>query len=269
MTGTEIQEQELKDIIAQSIDESVDKALQKYGKQPRIRRRFFIKNWISLLIAIVLVAAIVAAGVYLANRSDANKAVAPVEDHDLTLENNGIFGFTVADFEEPILGKAMRQRLLIVEEQEVYVNTTITEAGMFNWGVFNKQQAIVIHGTGQYTIDLTQITADDISLNEDTYELTIRIPHAVLHGTIFDPAKTEIGDPQNGWLAFGSIKMDMKQNQEFEVTAKGQLTDKLSEAERFEEADRFAKLSAYETFQPIVKTVSPAYKVIIEFQEGQ
>ncbi|OUM21747.1 DUF4230 domain-containing protein [Butyricicoccus porcorum] len=116
------------------------------------------------------------------------------------------------------------------------------------------------------TIDLTQITADDISLNEDTYELTIRIPHAVLYKTIFDPSKTEIGDAQNGWLAFGSIKLDAEQQKEFEVTAEQELKTRLSEKECLEEADRFAKLSAYETYQPIVKTISPAYKVIIEFQ---
>lgn len=260
MTETAIHE-ELQNIIEKSVDQSVDRAFKKYGKISR-RPRFSLRGLISLLVLLALIGT----GVYVYQRSQASDAVAPVEDHDLTLENNGIFGFTVADFEEPILGEATRQRLLIVEEQEVYVNTTITDTGLFHWGVFNKQQALTIHGTGQYTIDLTQITADDISLNEDTYELTIRIPHAVLYKTIFDPSKTEIGDAQNGWLAFGSIKLDAEQQKEFEVAAEQELKTRLSEKECLEEADRFAKLSAYETYQPIVKTISPAYKVIIEFQ---
>lgn len=190
----------------------------------------------------------------------------PIENHDLTLDNNGIFGFTVADFKEPILGESTRQKLLIVEEQEVYVNTSITETGLFSWGIFNKEQALTIHGMGQYTIDLSKITSDDIRLDERTYELTIQIPHATLHNVDFDPEKTEIGDTKKGWLAFGSIKLDQEQQKQFEMEANKKLKDKLSEAERFEEADRFAKLSAYEVYQPVVRSISPAYKVVIEFK---
>lgn len=253
------EEQRLKSIIEESVDESVARAFKKYGKRSR-----FLS--IRGLAALVLILALICVGAYCLVRGNANDPIAPVGNHDLTLENNGIFGFTVADFEEPILGEAMRQRLLIVEEQEAYVNTTIADTGFLNWSIFNKQQALTIHGTGQYTIDLTQISADDISLNEDTYELTICIPHAALHETIFDPSKTEVGDTQNGWLAFGSIKMTAEQQKQFEVTANEKLEAKLSEESCLEEADRFAKLSAYETYQPIVKTVSPVYKVIIEFQ---
>lgn len=146
------------------------------------------------------------------------------------------------------------------------MNTTITDTGLFNWGIFNKQQVLTIHGTGQYTIDLTEITRQDIHLDEETYELTIRIPHAELHQVTFDPTKTEIGDAQNGWLAFGSIKLDAEQNKQFEVEANEKLKARLNESGRFEEADRFAKLAAYETYQPIVRAISPVYKVVIEFQ---
>lgn len=261
MKENEIQEQELRNMIEQSVDESVNRAFKKYGRFARLPR-FSLRGIVSLIVLVALIMA----GVYLHERSKANETVAPVEDHDLTLENDGIFGFTAADFEEPILGEATRQRLLIVEEQEVYVNTTITDTGLFNWGIFNKQQVFTIHGTGQYTIDLTKITRQDIYLDEDTYELTIKIPHAELHQVTFDPTKTEIGDAQNGWLAFGSIKLDAEQNKQFEVEANEKLKARLNESERFEEADRFAKLAAYEIYQPIVRTISPVYKVVIEFQ---
>ena len=263
MIGNEVQEQALKSLIEKSVDESVDRAFKKHGQTSRILPP--IRSIISFLIILVLVGTIV---FWFARKGidDPNEQVAPVEDHDLTLENNGIFGFTVADFEEAILGEATQQHLLIVEEQEVYVNTVITDTGLFNWGVFNKQQALTIHGTGQYTIDLTEISSDDISLNEETYEITVRMPHAELHQTIFDPSETAGGDAQNGWLAFGSIKMDVEQQKEFEVTANEELKTKLSESECFEEADRFAKLSAYEVFQPIISEISPAYKIVIDFQ---
>jgi len=254
------EEQELKSIIVKSVDESVDRAFKKYRKNSR----FSIS--IRGLIFLLVVLALVVAGVFWLSRKNANGPVSPVAGHDLTLENNGIFGFTVVDFQKPILGEATRQRLLIVEEQAVYVNADFTDTGFLNWDVFNKQQTLTIHGIGQYTIDLTQVAADDISLNEDTYELTIRIPHAVLHKTIFDPDGTKVGDTQRGWLAFGEIKQTAEQQKKFEVSAKKKLESKLSEEACLKEADRFAKLSAYETYQPIVKTISPAYKVVIEFQ---
>lgn len=263
MESTEIRDRELKYLIEDSVDESVERAFRRYGRAARGPRITF-----GGILSIFLLLVIVAGGVYWYKNNKAGEPVASVEDHDLTLENNGIFGFTVADFQEPVLGEAVRQKLLIVEEKEVYVNTTITETGLFNWGVFNKQQALTIHGTGQYTIDLSEIKATDISLDEDTYELTIRIPHAELNNVSFDPSKTEVGDSQNGWLAFGDIKLTAEQQKEFEVKADEELTTKLSEEARFTEADRFARLSAYEVYQPIVRMVSPAYKVVIEFKES-
>ena len=263
MESTEIRDRELKYLIEDSVDESVERAFRKYGRTGRGPRITF-----SGVLSVFLLLVIAAGGVYWYKHNKASEPVTPVENHDLTLENNGIFGFTAADFQEPILGEATRQRLLIVEEQEVYVNTTITETGFLNWGVFNKQQPLTIHGTGEYTVDLAEIEPSDIVLNEDTYELTISIPHAELHNVDFDPGKTEVGDAQNGWLAFGDIKLTAEQQKEFEVRAKEELTTKLSEDKCYEEADRFAKLSTYETYQAIVKTVSPAYKVVIQFKDA-
>ncbi len=254
MSRENISSEELKCII----DESVEKAFKKYGK-----KGLSIK---LLLIGVFLIIGLIVCIFFIQKRNTSEK-VQPVENHDLTLENNGILGFTAADFEEAILGETTRQKLLIVEEQEAYVNTTITDTGLFNLGFFNREQALTIHGTGQYTIDLTQITPENIQLNEETYELTIQIPHAVLHNTSFDPGKTEIGDTKNGWLAFGDIELNQEQHKQFETEAVQKLQEKLNERERFEEADRFAKLSAYETYQPVVKSVSPAYKVVIVFQE--
>lgn len=218
------------------------------------------------MISIVVIASLVCGFCYWQGRKSVDKPVTPIEDQDLTLENDGIFGFKAADFEEAILGQAKKEQMLIVEEREVSVNTTITDTGFLNWGVFNKEQALTIYGTGQYTIDLSKISKKDIQFNKETCELTVHIPHAELHDVHFDPEKTEIGDATKGWLSFGSIKFDLEQQKQFEITAEEKLTEKLKEKERMEEADRFAKLSAYETYQPIVKAISPVYTVVIEFQ---
>lgn len=218
------------------------------------------------ILSLVVAASLLCGFCYWQGKKSVDKPVTPIENQDLTLENDGIFGFQAADFEEPILGAAKKEQLLIVEEREVAVNTTITDTGFLNLGVFNKEQALTIYGTGQYTIDLSKISKKDIQLNKETCELTVHIPHAELHDVHFDPEKTEIGDTTKGWFSFGSIKFDLEQQKQFEVTAEEKLAEKLNEKERLEEADRFAKLSAYETYLPIVKAISPAYTVVIEFQ---
>ncbi len=250
----------LRRMIEESVDDSVNRAFKKYGKSYSGRGRLGKTAGIILLAVIVI-------GGFFWWQSRHNIEVAQLADHDLTLENNGIFGYTAVDFEDVILGEATRQKLLIVEEQEASVNTTSTDTGFMNWKIFSKQQILTIHGTGQYTIDISQISADDISLDEESYELTIVIPHAELHNTTFNPSETEIGDTKRGWLAFGDISLTAEQNKEFETKAVSLLKEELSKEECLEEADRFAKLSAYETYQPLVDTISTAYKVIIEFAD--
>lgn len=260
MTDTELQEKQIKYLIEDSVDESVERAFKKYGRR-------FGGNGFSLSNLVFVLMLLVALGfaVNWYQKTQAGNQIAPIEEHDLTLENDGVFGFTAADFQEAVVGKGARERLLVVEERDVYVNTTITESGFMNWGVFNKTQTLTIHGTGIYTVDLTQIHNSDITLDDNTYELTISIPHAQLHKVVFDPSKTEIGDTQSGWLAFGDIKLTAEQEKAFETTAVEKLREKLSEDDCLKEADRFAKLSAYEMYLPIIKNVSPAYGVVVEF----
>ena len=189
--------------------------------------------------------------------------ITPVEDHDVTLDNNGILGFTAADFEEAVLGKSQMQQLLIVDEQEVSVTSIITQAGLFNWDITSKTINETIYGTGTYTVDLSQITRDDIIFDKDLYTVIIHVPYPELHAVTFDPEKTQIGDMKKGWLAFGDIKLTPEEQKEFETAAVAKLTARLNEQECFDTAARFARLAAYELYQPVISAVSPAYKVTI------
>lgn len=197
-------EEKLRRIIEESVDESVNKAFRKY------RIGLAARGIAKRIIVLIVVICIVIIGVLYWQSTHRKIETKAVEDYDLTLENNGIFGFTAVDFEEAILGEATRQQLLIVEEQDVSINTTITDAGFLALGIFSKEQVLTIHGYGQYTIDLSEISADDISLDEDTFEVTIRIPHAELHDTVFNPDETEIGDVDRGVAGFWRTLTDCR-----------------------------------------------------------
>lgn len=252
----------LPELIDEAVDRSVDKAFRKYEKKHR-RWRFHLKPLIWLIV-IVVVACVVGTGVYKI-RHPKNTETVSVDGHDLTLTNNGIFGHKVVDFEKPILGEAEQKKLLIVEERSASVNTTVSDNGFLNLGIFSKNQVLTLHGTGTYTVDLTKITSKDISLKD--YVLTVKIPHAELHSINFDPTQTEIGDTEHGWLAFGSIQFTAEQMKKFETKGTEQLKAVLGTEDSLSEADRFAKLTVTETLQPIVEEVSPVYRVQVEFQD--
>ncbi len=253
-------QKQLEDVIRETIQESISESIGKMNKKRK--KSGIVKILIELGIVALAIAGL---------NQWWNKTLGPqlknVEAYDTTLANHGIFGFKAVDFEEAILGYSSREKLLIVEEQEASVNATIANAGFMNLSVFNKQQILTIHGMGQYTVDLSDLTSEDVTLNEDTFEVTIRIPHTELHQVSFDPEKTEVGDTSKGWFAFGDIALTAEENKKFETEAVSKLEEKLSEDACFEEADRFAKVSVYETYQPIISKVSPAYKLVVEFKE--
>lgn len=239
------------------LEEIINKSVKKANRSERV-----INFVTKILIPVLIICAVIYGYSNLKDSIDQNfKVLEPVESHDLTLENNGIFGYTAADFEDVILGKSKRQVQLIVDEQEVSVPSSITSAGFLKLGIFSKNQHLTLYGTGIYTIDLSQMTKDDITLDETTYTVQINVPYPELHTVNFDPTKTVVGDVDRGWLAFGDISLNAEQQKEFETTAVKKLTDRLKQDDCMDKAARYAKLSATELFQPVIEDVSPAYKV--------
>lgn len=234
------------------IESVIKKSVKKANRTNRL------VGWIKTIIIIALIAAV---GFYayknLKDSVDRNFAVlAPVDSHDLTLENNGIFGYTAADFADVIIGESTRQNQLIVDEQEVSVPTTITDTGFLNLGIFSKNQNLTLYGTGIYTIDLSTMTADDVTLDSSNFTITITVPYPTLHSVNFEPDKTVIGDTERGWLAFGNINMDAEQTKKFETEANSRLSDRLSQDDCLDKAARYAKLSATELYQPVIESIS-------------
>ena len=241
-----------------------DEDLKEIKKE--VRRSYRSGKRFSGLLKILLCAALIGGIVYgytnLRNKIDRNfQILASVDSHDMTLENHGIFGYKAVDFSKVILGEAKRQTLLIVDEQEASINSTITDAGFLKLGIFSKNQNVTYYGTGTYTIDLSKLTKDDISLDDSNFTVTITVPYPELHQVSFDPTKTVVGDVEKGWLAFGDISMTNDEQKKVEQEAVKRLTQKLSEDDCFDQAARYAKLSATELFQPVIEQVSPAYKL--------
>jgi len=124
-----------------------------------------------------------------------------VEGHDLTLENHGVFGYTAADFEEAILGKSEGSAKLEVYTQEVSDLASVTDTGLFKIGAFTKIQYLTYHGTVVYTVDLSQLSRNDIAVDEENCVVTLKIPHAVQESINIPEDKIEFGDTEKGLFA--------------------------------------------------------------------
>lgn len=191
---------------------------------------------------------------------------APAGDHDIILETPTIFGYTAADFEDAILGDQEKLKKLEVLSQEVSDVSTITEAGFLNWGIFTKNQLITYNGTATYTVDLSRIGKSDIVFNEEEKIITLKIPHAEQEEINIPEDKIQFGDTHGGLLAFGDLKMTPEQAAKVQAGAREKMEQKLKEENVQETADRFARLTVWELYSPIIKGVAKEYSLEVEFK---
>lgn len=189
-----------------------------------------------------------------------------VEGHDMTISNSGIFGYTAADFEDAILKDSSKLTKLEVYKQEVSDVSTITDTGLLNLGIFTKNQLITYNGTAIYTVDLSKLSKNDISVDENNKVITIKIPHAVQEIINIPEDKIQFSDTNKGLLSFGDIKMTIEQATKIQAEARNKMEEKLKEQKVLETADRMAKLSVWELYSPIIKQMARDYSLEVEFK---
>lgn len=193
-------------------------------------------------------------------------APAPIEEADVVIDNDGFLGYTAADFEEAVLDGASEHQELIVMEQPLSISTTITKAGLGNFSAFSKMKDVTYYGTGVYTVDLSHIDKDHISVDETGKTVFVTIPHAVLQYVNTEVDRTEFEDTEKGILAFGDIKLTAEETKQLETAVYDSMHERLTQKDLYEEADRFAILKTWEIFQPLITAVSPEFKVEIAFE---
>lgn len=231
----------------------------------------FANSFISSLPAIITIAVLAFLIVPKINAlNDAFHSVfridGPVDGHDMTIDNNGIFGYTAADFEDAILGDSEKLKKLEVFRQEVSDVSVITDTGLLNWGVFTKNQLITFNGTVVYTVDLSSLKASDVRFSEENKIITLKIPHAVQEEINIPEDQIQFGDTSKGLLAFGDIKMTMEQAAQVQAGARQKMQEKLDADRVIETADRLAILAVWELYSPIIKGVARDYSLEVEFR---
>ena len=230
---------------------------------------------ISKLISLAVVLLIVCGGVYYIRYSfqkgwsdfkEQFTFESEANSHDMVLEDEGFLGYTAADFADAVLGDTKQLKKMEVYEAEIADVVTLTDTGLANLKIFSKTQLITYNGIATYTVDLSKLTEDDFKLDEEEKTLTVYIPHAKRETINIPSDKMEFGDTEKGWLAFGDISMTAAQLSEVETEARSRMEDKLEELNESENADKFAKMTVWELYQPLVSNVSAEYKLEVDFK---
>ncbi|MBQ6655406.1 MAG: DUF4230 domain-containing protein [Erysipelotrichaceae bacterium] len=261
MSEIEKNNEELARAVSDQVVEQIRKELPKHTFS---RKYNIFKDFVSL----VLIAALVLGGYnwYRQYKRDTS-ILKSVEGYDLTLDNNGILGYTAVDFADVIVGSSTRQSLLIVDEQELSAPTVVTQAGLFKLGIFSKNQSVVYNGTAQYTVDISKITSDKIEVDAANHTITITVPYPELHDVIFNPENTVFGDTEKGLLAFFDIKMSLEDSNTIAAEAVKKLREKALDEKCLDKAVDYGRYVLRDFYETAIEAITKSYKVKIVFDE--
>lgn len=182
------------------------------------------------------------------------------ETVDQIIDENFI-GYTALDFKDAVLGAAIEKQDLIVMEQPLSIETTITKSGLGNLAIFSKTKNIMYSGEGVYTINLSKIDSDHIDVDMDNKVVKIMIPHTELQYVNLDVNNIQFEDTEKGMLAFGDLSLTAEQVNEIEVAVRASMEERLNAKELFAQADEIGSLKTWQIFQPLVSAVSPEFTV--------
>lgn len=242
---------------------AVEKAARK-GAMSGIRRN-------SIISTVLTIAVVVGAFFYFTNLignafhiKNIFARETAVEGHDMTIDNYGIFGYTVADFADAVLGDSEKLNKIEVYKQEISDASTITNAGLGKFKVFSKTKLITYHGTATYTVDLRKLNKNDFELDETNHVITITIPRTIREDINIPADQIEFGDTEKGVLAFGDVKLTPEEQSDVEKEARAHMVEKLKAENIRAIADEFAVKAVWEMYQPIIASVSPGYTLVVK-----
>ncbi len=213
-----------------------------------------IKWGLILVIAVVVIGGVLIIGPKLSQSFSLSNLLGTDMRPDETMGYNSI------DFQNAILGEAREKQELIVMEQDVQVDTEISNA-LANIEIFKKTQMIHTFGTGVYTVDLSKIDADHIAVDETGQTVTVTIPHAVLQYVNVDVDQTTFEETEHEIFGFGDIKLTQEQQKVVDESIDDVMRETLSDQVLLDQADEIAVLKVAEIFQPLVSAVSDTYLV--------
>lgn len=187
-----------------------------------------------------------------------------IDQDTIFLKDSGV----QVDFSEVIIGKHEEVRKLIVSTQETSVSLELTDRviEILDFDFLKKTQTVSYTGKGYFVVDLDNLTKADILQDDGNKTITIRIGHAYLQAIEIDPNKILINDVKEGLLAWGDIKLTVKDYNSIEKELKNRMEAAFNTARNAQDADDKALQIVREIYEPIVKAIDAAYEVRVEYR---
>ena len=156
------------------------------------------------------------------------------------------------DFMPVFMKEAQLEKKLIIMSQRATASEVAEKAGLFNLPVFKQTKAIIFHGEGIFFVDLSSMSSDDFVIDNENRTITIYIPKPELTVSLL-PEETEFFYSSNGTLRFGEMEITPEIMTTLETQGIERITETLKgDTKSFETAEKFAKLSVKEIYEPLI-----------------
>lgn len=167
--------------------------------------------------------------------------------------------------EETLVNEIQRKQELITLEVQMTEKVILNDS----WGsldIFKKLQSINYAGTGTYTVDLSSLKAENITIDDKLKKVTVKVAPPTIKGVSINEEKTEYQTPENGLLRFGEIKLTPEENQMILRNIKEKMLGKMSEQDFTSEAKASTEKTIRDLIQSIVLSkTTVAYSIEVLF----
>lgn len=167
--------------------------------------------------------------------------------------------------EETLVNEIQRKQELITLEVQMTEKVILSDS----WGsldIFKKLQSINYSGTGTYTVDLSSLKAENITIDDKLKKVTVKVAPPTIKGVSINEEKTEYQTPENGLLRFGEIRLTPEENQMLLQNIKEKMLGKMSEQDFTSEANASTEKTICDLIQSIVLSkTTEAYSIEILF----
>ena len=230
------------------------------------------KSAIKKVIALMLLLVLIVACIFIIRRFTTKKSdyvdgvPARIEqemaDNHIVLSSKGLRR-TVADFKEPIILTHGKESRLIVYTAHLSETLSVANEGLGGWGWTSVYQDIVYEGDAQYTLDLSKLSDEDFTVNNELKLLTVRIPYAELMPINIPAEQIKFHDVKKGWAAPADIKLTPEENTLLMIQVSDKMKAKLIDENIIADANANAKIAVAELLSATVRSVDPEFTVVV------
>jgi hypothetical protein len=168
---------------------------------------------------------------------------------------------------ETIVNQFKEKEELIPLEVDLSETLTLNDS----WGdlaFFKKVQNVQFSANGIYSIDLSKLTEDKITIDNKKKVINIISPNPAIKTISIDEQKTVYETPQNGALRFGEIKLTTAEYDSMLNVAKSKMSEKMLSSDLFDKALNSTQVALTNFIQSFIKAKnSENYDIKIEFEK--